>query len=91
MRAASGRATKSNAAGWLFGALVLAVGIANLVLVHPVPGFAYVLLSLLYFPCANTALGKRFGFSIPGLVKLLLGIALVIFTLGVSDLGDMID
>lgn len=82
---------KSNAAGWLFGTLVLAVGIANLVLVHPVPGFAYVFVSLLYFPSANTALRERFGFSIPAMVKVLLGVALVMFTLGVSDLGDMID
>ena len=81
----------SNAVGWLFGIVVLAVGIANLVLVHPVPGFAYILVSLLYFPPASTALGRRFGFSIPAIVKVLLGVGLVMFTLGVSDLGDMID
>ena len=81
----------SNAVGWLFGTVVLTVGIANLVLVHPVPGFAYILVSLLYLPPANTAVRRRFGFSIPAIVKVLLGVGLVMFTLGVSDLGDMID
>jgi hypothetical protein len=77
--------------GWLFGAVVLAVGILNIFLVHPVPGVVYLLLSLLYFPPANAVLRKRFGFSIPLVVKIILGIFIIMFTLGVSDLGDMID
>lgn len=91
MSVVSEHAMKSNAVGWLFATVILAVGIANLVLVHPVPGFAYVLVSLMFFPPANSALRQRFGFSIPAIVKVPLGFALVMFTLGVSDLGDMID
>ena len=80
-----------NVISWLFALLVFAAGVANLFLVHPVPGIAYLLISLVYIPPVNDALKSRFGFSIlPGL-KIVLGIVLIMFTLGVSDLGDIID
>ena len=81
----------SDLAGWLFGLVVLGIGVANLLLVHPVPAVAYALVSLLYFPPANAALKARFGVSIPPLLKGIVAIVVVMFTLGVSDLGDMID
>jgi hypothetical protein len=77
--------------GWVAGILVLTVAILNFILVHPVPGAAYLVLSLVYFPPANAHLKRLTGFTIPTLVKLLLGIVLFFFTFGVSDLGDMID
>jgi hypothetical protein len=77
--------------GWSFGLLVLIIGVLNLILVHPVPGIAYLLISLVYFPPVNTYLKSKLGFGIPVIVKILLGIVLIMFTLGVSDLGDMID
>jgi hypothetical protein len=77
--------------GWLFGIIVLTIGVLNLLLVHPVPGIGYLLISLVYFPPANAYLKTRFGFTIPLAVKIILGTVLIIFTLGVSDLGDMID
>ena len=80
-----------NISGWIFGIAILITGILNIFLVHPVPGIAYLLISLIYLPPANTYIHKRFGFSIPLVVKILLGIVLFMFTLGVSDLGDMID
>lgn len=76
---------------WLFGLAVFATGILNMILVHMVPGIVYLLLALIYFPPLNEILRARFGFTIPLLVKVILGIILIIFTLGVSDLGDMID
>lgn len=76
---------------WVFGIVVLVLGVLNLILIHPVPGLVYLLLSLIYFPPANTIFRKRFGFSIPHVVKIFLGIVIIWFTLGVSDLGDMID
>ena len=60
-------------------------------LVHPVPGLVYLLLSLVYFPPSNAILKERFGFSIPLVFKIIFGVSLFMFTLGVSDLGDMID
>lgn len=85
------KVTLHSVAGWVFGLLVLAIGIANMVLVHPVPGIAYLLVSLLYFPPANAFLKEKTGFAIPGFIKIILGIIIIQFTLGVSDLGDMID
>lgn len=76
---------------WIFGIVVLTIGLLNMFLVHPVPGIAYLLLSLVYFPPANAYFRKKLGFSIPLVAKFVLGIVLVMFTLGVSDLGDMID
>lgn len=81
----------SHIIGWAFGLLVLVVGVLNLILVHPVPGIVYLLLSLVYFPPANAYLKQIAGFSIPPVVKIFLGIVMIMFTLGVSDLGDMID
>ena len=80
----------SSLVAWLFGLLVLGIGVANLLLVHPVPAAVYALVSLVYFPPASAALKERFGRSIHPLVKVVLGVVVVMFTLGVSDLGDMI-
>lgn len=91
MDAARTDTAKSSLAEWIFFGVVLAVGVANLLLVHPVPAVAYALVSLVYFPPASVFLRDRFGFSIHPVVKLALGIVIVMFTLGVSDLGDMID
>lgn len=75
----------------LFAVILFIVGVLNIFLVHPVPGVIYMLLAFLYTPAANSMLKSRFDFSIPWVVKIALAIVLVMFTLGVSDLGDMID
>jgi hypothetical protein len=80
-----------NMISWIFGIAVFAIGVLNVFLVHPVPGIVYLLLSFVYFPPATAVLRKKFGFSIPLVVKIILGIIIIMFTLGVSDLGDMID
>lgn len=75
----------------IFAVMLIATGLLNIVLVHPVPGMAYLILSIVYFPRVNSLLKNSFGYPIPPLVKIILGIVLILFTLGVSDLGDMID
>ena len=85
------RPTVWSISGWIFGMVVLTVGILNMYLVHLVPGVGYLLLSFIYFPPSNTYIRKKFGFSIPLVVKIILAIFIIMFTLGVSDLGDMID
>ena len=80
-----------NLAGWMFGLLLIGVGIANLLLVHPVPALGYALVALVYLPPVTTAMKARLGVSIPMVVKVVLAVVVVMFTLGVSDLGDMID
>ena len=81
----------SNIVSWIFGLVVITIGVLNLFLVHPVPGIVFILLSFIYYPPLNDFLRKRFGFSIPLVVKIIQGIVIIWFTLGVSDLGDMID
>ena len=85
------RAMAADPVGWLFGLLVLGIGVANLLLVHPVPAIGYALASLVYLPPANALLRRRLGVAIHPLAKVALGIAIVMFTLGVSDLGDILD
>ena len=78
-------------AGWLFGIIVFMIGLLNLFFVHLVPGNFFLLLSFLYFPPATAYFKERFGFVIPVVVKIVLAVLIIWFTLGVSDLGDMID
>lgn len=81
----------SHTISWIFGIIVLAIGVLNLFLVHAIPAVVYLFLSLIYFPPVNAVLRKKFGFSIPPVVKIILCIFIIMFTLGVSDLGDIID
>lgn len=76
---------------WVLGLLVFTIGMLNLVLIHPVPGVIGLLLSLLFFPPVNDLLKKYTGFTIPFAVKIVLALFIFWFTLGISDLGDMID
>lgn len=84
-------ALKSNAVDWLFCILLLAVGVANLLLVHAVPALGYAVVSLVYLPPARAFLMHRFGISIHPVARVAMGIVIVMFTLGVSDLGEIID
>ena len=91
VNSADSNSAVSSIVGWILGIAFFAIGVLNMFLVHPVPGVFYLLLSFVYFPPANAMLKDRFGFSIPLVVKIILGIGFVWFTLGVSDLGYMID
>lgn len=55
------------------------------------PGLVFIVVSLVYFPPANVLFRKRFGVSIPLVAKVILGLGVVWFNLGVSDLGDVFD
>jgi hypothetical protein len=76
-------------AGWLYGLILVIIGVMNLFLVHPVPGIAYLIFSLIYLPPVNEWLRAKFGIRIPVAVKVVLGIFIMWFTLGVSDLAEM--
>lgn len=81
----------SSITNWVLGIVVLLIGLLNLFLVHPVPGVIFLLLSCLYLPQTNALLRQKFNFAIPVAVKIILGLIIIQFTLGVSDLGDMLD
>lgn len=76
---------------WLFVIFLLGVGIVNIFLVHPVPGIAYLLLALVFLPPLNSVFTERFGSIIPLILKIILAVLIILFTFGVSDLGDIID
>jgi hypothetical protein len=76
-------------AGWLFGLLLVIIGVMNMLLVHPVPGIAYLLFSLIYFPPVAKWLKDKYRIRIPAVIKILLGVFIMMFTLGVSDLAEM--
>lgn len=76
---------------WFFFALLILIGILNAIYVHPVPAIAYFIISVIYLPPFNSFIQSKWSFSIPILIKIVLAILILMFTLGVSDLGDMID
>lgn len=89
--------TKHNSTVWnaisvLFGIGFFAVGIVNLFWGND-PGFGVfiVLLSLVYFPPMTARLKDKTGVSIPGVVKILLGVFILWAALGVGELFDKID
>jgi hypothetical protein len=76
---------------WAFGAIVFIIGVLNFIFVHPVPAMIAMLLSCIFFPPILQGFKTRFGFTIPAWFKVILGVVIILFTLGVSDLGDIID
>ncbi|HQV59838.1 MAG: hypothetical protein IPN39_03200 [Chitinophagaceae bacterium] len=79
---------------WLFGIVVVAIGLVNLFWGND-PGFGVflLLLSLVYFLPVNAILRKLTGFTIPklGIVKIVLGIFILWASLGVGELFDKIE
>ncbi|HEX7017571.1 MAG TPA: hypothetical protein VF209_01530 [Patescibacteria group bacterium] len=73
-----------------FGILFVIIGVLNAWLVHPVPGIFYLVLSLVYLPITDTMLKKRFGFTIPFAVKMVVGLVILWGTLAVGDLAEIL-
>lgn len=88
---ANPRSAVFNVISWAFGIALFAIGIANVLLVHPVPGVFYLLLSLLYLPPVDAMLRRRFGLSIPPGAKVVLGLVVLWGTLAMSELADRFD
>ena len=86
------KSTIWNITSWLFGVVVFAIGLVNTFWGND-PGFGIflVLLSLIYFFPLNTILRKWRGFSIPGIIKIFLGVFIIWASLGVGELFDKID
>ena len=79
---------------WTFGIAVFVIGIINMSWGNdPEFGLFLVLLSFVYFLPVNVVLKKVVGFSIPGMgiVKVVLGIFIILASLGVGELFYKID
>ena len=79
----------SNIITWIFGIVFFVIGVLNVFLVHPVPGVFYLLLSFVYFASTHAIFKKRFGFWIPLVVKIILGLVILWVTLAVGDLAEL--
>jgi hypothetical protein len=81
-----------NAISLLFGIVVFAIGTLNVFWGND-PGFGafLILLSFVYFPTVNALIKKKVGLSIPGLIKIFLGIFILWAALGVGELFDKVD
>ena len=82
----------TNIIGWIFGIAVFAGGVVNTFWGND-PGFGVfiLLLSFVYFPPVNVIIKERTRFSIPAIVKVLLGIFILWASLGVGELFGKID
>lgn len=80
-----------NLTSWIFVILFFILGVLNLIFVHPVPGMVYLMLSLIYLPSTNAFLKNKFGFSIPLVAKIILGLVILWATLAVGDLMEMFE
>jgi hypothetical protein len=86
------RSVIANALGWLFGALVVAIGFVNTFWGNdPFFGFFILLASCIYFPPLNLLVKKKSGFSIHWVLKIILGLFVIWAALGVGELFDKID
>jgi hypothetical protein len=75
-----------------FGLLAMAIGLVNIFWGNDLGfGICIFLLSLVYFPPANTIIKKVTGFSIPLIVKILLAIFILWASLGVGELFSKIE
>jgi len=80
----------SNITNWIFGIVFFLIGVLNVILVHPVPGIFYLVLSLVYFPPITAIIKKKLGFSIPFSIKVILGLIILWGTLAVGDLAEIL-
>lgn len=80
-----------NIISWTFFVLLVAIGILNIIFVHLVPGIFYLLVSVIYLPLTNSFLFGKLGFSIPLVVKIMLGLVILWGTLAVGDLMEMFE
>ena len=80
-----------NIAAWTFGIVVAAIGAVNMFWGNdPFFGVFLFLLSFVFYPPVNAILRKKFGFSIPLAVKIIVGVFIVWASLGVGELFDKV-
>lgn len=77
------------AISWVLGLIIFSLGVMNLVLIHPVPGIVYIILSLLFFPPMENFVRKKLGLAVAFSLLIFLALLIFWFTLGMSDLGEM--
>ena len=78
--------------GWFFGLLVFAIGIVNTFWGNdPLFGVFLLLLACIYFPPIDVMIQHKTGWTVPPIVKVVLGILIIWASLGVGELFDKVD
>ncbi len=81
-----------NIISWGFGIVVLVIGIINTFWGNDLGfGVFLIVLSVVYFPPTNVIFKKITGFSIPLVIKILLGLFIIWAALGVGELFNKIE
>ncbi|WKL44096.1 hypothetical protein [Flavobacterium sp. ZE23DGlu08] len=81
-----------NIISWGFGIVVLVIGIINTFWGNDLGfGVFLIVLSVIYFPPTNVIFKKITGFSIPLVIKILLGLFIIWAALGVGELFNKIE
>lgn len=84
--------TLLNIISWLFGALVVAIGLVNTFYGNdPFFGIFLALLAFVYFPPIDTLIKDYTGLTIPRLVKIGLGVFIIWAAVGVGELFEKVD
>ena len=79
-------------AGWLFGITVMVIGLLNTFWGNDTGfGIFLILLAFVYFPPLNAFVKNIFGFTIPIVVKVLLGLFIIWAALGVGELFNKLE
>src|SRR5690606_17564479 len=68
---------------WLFVLILIVLGVLKLWLIHPVPGLIYMALSTIYIRPVYARLCRFAGSRLPPVIRILLAIAILWFTLGI--------
>jgi hypothetical protein len=76
---------------WIFFIVFISLALLNMIFVHIVPGLIYLLISFVYLPPSNNLIKKKFGIIMPKLIKIILAVLVLWFTLGVSDLLEIVE
>lgn len=79
-----------NIASWCFAAIIFTLGVLNIIYVDPRPGIIYILASILFIPQTNALLKKTLRVEIPFAVKTVLFLIIIWFTMGISDLAEVL-
>jgi hypothetical protein len=81
-----------NIISWGYGIVVLVIGIINTFWGNDLGfGVFLIVLSVVYFPPTNVIFKKITGFSIPLVIKILLGLFIIWAALGVGELFNKIE
>ncbi|MDZ4329963.1 MAG: hypothetical protein U0945_05205 [Flavobacterium sp.] len=81
-----------NIISWGFGIVVLVIGIINTFWGNDLGfGVFLIVLSVVYFPPTNVIFKKITGFSIPLVIKILLGLFIIWAAVGVGELFNKIE